>query len=550
MAGFGKITPSPNNKKGSKNGPQLLEAAVRAHKIGDIQNAEALYQKVINSGFHHEAAFSNLGVIYKNSGREEKAIAIYERAITQNPNFADAYTNLGDLYKDLGKLDQALVSTLKSLELKPDNPTAFMNLGGIYKDLGQLDEALASTLKSLELKPDNSTAYMNLGSIYKDLGNFEQALTSTLKSLKFKPDNPDALINLGGIYKDLGNLDKALESTLKSVELKPNNPTAYMNLGGIYKDLDKLDQALTSTLKSLELHPDNPDTHINLGEMYFELAEDQKAEEEFNLAKDLTKQPKDAAIRGIAACRFRKGDYTKAVDLVQRMLYKKNIRRDHVIPREAEIKSIIFASQKKEDIRNPTAAAVGATNAEDNENLVKIAHREVENSLITELYAISTRKLSNTRDARNGLGFCTDFELFTHSSPQIKRLESDLKIIIKESLGKMPCSFKYNSFFNIFKAGSGTAPHNHLELQDKKFNLWKHKYSLVYYIDPGCQDCNQPGILKMHEPEIEILPKKGMILIIPATRVHSSSYGGSKDRLMVGTNFYAFDPGIEEIPRQ
>ena len=72
----------------------------------------------------------------------------------------------------------------------------------------------------------------------------------------------------------------------------------------------------------------------------------------------------------------------------------------------------------------------------------------------------------------------------------------------------------FSSFFNIFKAGSGAAPHRHLKSQDKKFDLWKHKYSLVYYVDPGDQNCDQPGTLKMHAPEIEILPKKGMILMI------------------------------------
>ena len=82
---------------------------------------------------------------------------------------------------------------------------------------------------------------------------------------------------------------------------------------------------------------------------------------------------------------------------------------------------------------------------------------------------------------------------------------------------------------------------------DKRFDLWKHKYSLVYYLEPGDQDCNQPGILKMHDPDFQILPEKGMVVIMPATRVHSSCYGGSKDRLMVGVNFYAFDLSTERI---
>ena len=110
MAGFGNKTPNTNKKKIAMNGPQLLEAAIRAHTTGDITNAEVLYLNAINCGFHHETAFSNLGIIYKKTGREKKAIAVYKRAIAKNPNFADAHSNLGNLYKALGNLDQALTS--------------------------------------------------------------------------------------------------------------------------------------------------------------------------------------------------------------------------------------------------------------------------------------------------------------------------------------------------------------------------------------------------------------------------------------------------------
>ena len=382
---------------------------------------------------------------------------------------------------------------------------------------------------------------MNLGEIYRNLGNLDQALASTLKSLELKPDNPTAHMNLGIIYKDLGNLDQALASTRKSLELKHDNPDAHTNLGGIYKDLGNLDQALSSTLKSLELKTDNPNAHINLGEIYFETTDYQKAEKEFDLALNLTQQPKDTATRGKAACRFIKKDYEETIKLIKSMPSKENLWKYTAVPREAEIKSVIAAEHKQKAFAKPTGGDVLTTGTEHDKSLIKFAHRKVADSLITELYEISTYKLSDTGDARNGTGFCTDFKMFSHTSPQIKQLEADLKTIIKESLGKNPCSLKFDSFFNIFKAGAGTTPHMHLNSDDKKFDLWKHKYSLVYYVEPGDQNCDQPGILKMHEPDIEILPKKGMIVMIPATRMHSSSYGGTKNRLMVGANFYAFD---------
>ena len=52
------------------------------------------------------------------------------------------------------------------------------------------------------------------------------------------------------------------------------------------------------------------------------------------------------------------------------------------------------------------------------------------------------------------------------------------------------------------------------------------------------QECLEPGVLKFYHPSEEILPSKGLITIFSADRDHSSVYGGNKDRIMVGVNFY------------
>ena len=282
MTGFGV----QNNKKKKRsepasqtNGEVLLKRAIEHHKRGELVRAEHEYREAIKTNYLHHAVFSNLGIICKNSGRQEEAISLYLKAIKVNPNQPDAYTNLGNLYNELGDTEQALATTLKSIELKPDNADAQMNLGNIYKKLGKLDEALACTNRSLRLKPDNPNAYINLGGIYQELGNLQQALATTHKSLELKFDNPTALLKLGSIYKDLGNLDQALASTHQSLEFDPNNANAHMNLGKIYKDLGNLNQALDFTLRSLKIKPDNPDALINLGNIYkvLERIEDAKS---------------------------------------------------------------------------------------------------------------------------------------------------------------------------------------------------------------------------------------------------------------------------------
>ena len=70
-------------------------------------------------------------------------------------------------------------------------------------------------------------------------------------------------------------------------------------------------------------------------------------------------------------------------------------------------------------------------------------------------------------------------------------------------------------------------------------NLGNQKFSLVYYLSTGDQNCTEPGILKLYEPSEDILPYKGMIIIFPAKRYHSVIYNGKKDRLIVGINFYS-----------
>ena len=97
----------------------------------------------------------------------------------------------------------------------------------------------------------------------------------------------------------------------------------------------------------------------------------------------------------------------------------------------------------------------------------------------------------------------------------------------------------FDSFFNILRAGGGTKPHDHIIPFDKRTNLEDQKYSLVYYLSVGDQNCNEPGILKLYEPDKEILPSDGMIVIIPANRKHSAIYNGKKDRIMIGCNFYS-----------
>ena len=148
-------------------------------------------------------------------------------------------------------------------------------------------------------------------------------------------------------------------------------------------------------------------------------------------------------------------------------------------------------------------------------------------------------ELNKINDPSQGNAKGSDYNLFTIKNKIIRLLEEDLTSISKEAVGSDIIII--DSFFTILGAGGSVNTHNHINLIDQVpiLNLGDQKYSLVYYLSVGDQDCTEPGILRLYEPSEDILPYKGMIIIFPAKRYHSVIYNGKKDRLIVGINFYS-----------
>ena len=380
---------------------------------------------------------------------------------------------------------------------KPDFFETYYYLGNLKIALKDFQKAESYFRKAINYKPDFFQAYMNLGNTLKELSKFSEAEQIYKKTIDLNPNYTKAYYNLGALQQDQNRFEEAEKNLKEAIKLDPNFFQVYLNLGAILKNLKKFEEAEQILRKAIDLNPNHARAHNNLATVLIDLVRLNDAE--VIIQKAIKLDPNLSELY-------------KNLDLI---LKKKELTK--IIERNKSL-----STNKKGLSLNPF-----------------ISKREVEKEIIKELYNINTIKLDETikYDARYGNGQCSpDFNLFENNST-LKDVQTDLIKIIEAALKSK--IFILDSFFNILKAGGGTTPHKHINQFDIKSGLINKKYSLTYYLSVGDQNCDEPGFLKLYEPDQKILPEEGTIVIIPASRSHSAIYNGKSDRVMIGINFYS-----------
>ena len=96
---------------------QMMQQAKLALNESKLEEAELLFQKIIQTQPTHYKAHNNLGAILLKLGRLDEAEASYNQAIALKPDFADAYNNLGKTLQEIGRLEEADASFKQAIPL-------------------------------------------------------------------------------------------------------------------------------------------------------------------------------------------------------------------------------------------------------------------------------------------------------------------------------------------------------------------------------------------------------------------------------------------------
>lgn len=279
--------------------PQAMQAALRHHQAGQLQQAETLYRQILQTqpnhpdALHllgviahqvgqHEAAAemigkaaklapqsaeypANLGEALRALGRLDEAAASYRKAIRLNPKFAAAYNNLGIVLQQQGKGAESITAYRRAIAVKPDYPQAHNNLAIALKAQGDADGAIEHYRRAIALDPAGAEAHNNLGVTLREQGRHEQAMACFQQAIALKSDFAEAHEGLGSALRAMGRLGEAIGAYHAALRLNPRFAKAYNNLGVALKDAGHGAEAIAAYQQAIALDPELAEAHNNLG---------------------------------------------------------------------------------------------------------------------------------------------------------------------------------------------------------------------------------------------------------------------------------------------
>lgn len=243
----------------------LFRMAADFMRLGRLQDAEAVYRRVLQQAPGDSEALLNLGVVLQLQERHEEAILAYDRAIAAEPNLPRAFGNRGNALLALGRKDEALTSLDQAVRLDSAYPWAFVNRAMTLRGLERYEEALADARQAIALASDLAEAHHVMGNVLLDLKKPQDAVACLDRSLALRPRHAITLTNRGVALHALRREEEALSSCDEALHISPDLAEAHAARGDALFALGQSQEAITAYSRALSLQPENVPAFISRG---------------------------------------------------------------------------------------------------------------------------------------------------------------------------------------------------------------------------------------------------------------------------------------------
>ena len=246
---------------------EMLTAALGHHQAGRLDEAEALYLRVLGAVPGQPDASYFLGALLVQTGRPAAALERYADALRARPGNPELLFNAGVALDAAGRAAEAADHYRRSLAARPGFVPALNNLGLALCRLGRPAEAAAILRDAVSAAPDNAELWANLGTALRAAGDPEGAAEALSQAAGLAPGRTDLLEALAAALAGLGRNAEAAEVSRRCLALAPGNARAHYNLAVALEAAGGTAAAEESYRAAAALAPDLAEAHYNLGNL-------------------------------------------------------------------------------------------------------------------------------------------------------------------------------------------------------------------------------------------------------------------------------------------
>jgi polysaccharide pyruvyl transferase WcaK-like protein/Tfp pilus assembly protein PilF len=184
----------PRNRTSPKReaaNEQLLQQAVGLHQQGQLDEAEAIYRKILRSEPTSHRVLNLIGLAGFQRGNVADSLRDLGRAASIAPKVAKYHYDLGVVTQTHGQLAESVGHYQRALAIDTSSAATWENLGVALFDLDLNRESIAAFERALTLNPVSLLALGNLATLRRWQGDHAAALTLIERGLALDPLNAD-----------------------------------------------------------------------------------------------------------------------------------------------------------------------------------------------------------------------------------------------------------------------------------------------------------------------------------------------------------------------
>lgn len=243
---------------------QLLQQARSAEREGKFDEAETIFQQVLETYGNELRALTGLSRLYLHQRRWTDAATVATRLVIEEPASVEARQILARALLEDGRLDMAARVHTELAVLEPDNPAPWRSLGRIHGRLGNWKAAREAWSAVTELDPESPEPRLELAEACRQAGDGDAAQAELKSILTRDPDHRGALTLLGRLQR-LSDPEASLACWSRLADLDPAALEPWLQMARLHLRHHRLPEAETGFRAVLERDPTNGESLAALG---------------------------------------------------------------------------------------------------------------------------------------------------------------------------------------------------------------------------------------------------------------------------------------------